>query len=395
MRRNELAGPDMTVLLEKRRLIVSPGLAPTQLRREDKLGHPQHVDVDLTIGLINNMPDAALQATERQFMRLLRQAAGNIRVDFHCFSLPSVKRSQSAKWRVDQQYTDIADLDRLHIDGLIVTGAEPAAATLPEEPFWQDLTAIIDWAKTNTRSTIWSCLAAHAAVLHLDGIERRRLDAKCSGIYDCFKVADHWLTDDLPSPLRVSHSRLNELRADHLAARGYQLLTHSPEGGVDIFARQLRSQFIFFQGHPEYEALSLEREYLRDISRFLAGERDTYPAIPAGYFDTDTEERLAAFERRARAERRPALTAELPDRTLRPDARDRRCCYRDLPQLARLSFRRRASGVAALQHLNLLKIMRPEAGRAESLPASHCSGTRSLPAKPGFRAPSRRIAARI
>ncbi|MGB9118640.1 homoserine O-acetyltransferase/O-succinyltransferase family protein, partial [Bradyrhizobium sp.] len=79
------------------------------------------------------------------------------------------------------------------------------------------------------------------------------------------------------------------------------------------------SQFIFFQGHPEYEALSLEREYLRDISRYLAGERDTYPAVPAGYFDTATEERLASFERRARGERRPALSAELPDRALRQD----------------------------------------------------------------------------
>jgi homoserine O-succinyltransferase len=309
----------MTVLLEKRRLIVSPGLAPTQLRREDKLGHPQHVDVDLTIGLINNMPDAALQATERQFMRLLRRAAGDVRIDFHCFSLPSVKRSQPLQWRIDQQYSDIADLDRLRLDGLIVTGAEPAAASLAEEPFWPELASIVDWAKTNTRSTIWSCLAAHAAVLHLDGIERQRLDAKCSGIYDCFGVADHWLTDGLPSPFRVSHSRLNELRADDLAQRGYQLLTLSPDGGVDMFARQLRSQFIFFQGHPEYEALSLEREYLRDIARFLGHERDTYPAIPAGYFDTDTEERLAAFERRARAERRPALTNELPERTLRPD----------------------------------------------------------------------------
>ena len=309
----------MTALLEKRRLIVSPGLAPTQLRREDKFGHPQHVDVDLTIGLVNNMPDAALQATERQFMRLLRRAAGNLRIDFHCFSLPSVQRSQTAKWRVERQYADIAAIDRLHLDGLIVTGAEPAAASLAEEPFWHELTALVDWARTNTRSTIWSCLAAHAAVLHLDGIERRRLDAKCSGIYDCFAVADHWLTDDLPSPFRVSHSRLNELRADDLAQRGYQLLTLSPQGGVDMFARKLRSQFIFFQGHPEYEALSLEREYLRDIARFLGHERDTYPGIPAGYFDADTEERLAGFERRARAERRPALTTELPDRTLRPD----------------------------------------------------------------------------
>jgi homoserine O-succinyltransferase len=309
----------MTVLLEKRRLIVSPGLAPTQLRREDQFGHPKHADVDLTIGLINNMPDAALQATERQFMRLLRHAAGDMRVDFHCFSLPSVLRSQTARWRVEQQYTDIADLERLRIDGLIVTGAEPNAAALPEEPFWRDLADIIDWAATNTRSTIWSCLAAHAAVKHLDGIERHRLGAKCSGVYDCVKVTDNWLTAGLPSPLKISHSRLNELRASDLTARGYQVLTQSREAGVDIFAKELKSQFVFFQGHPEYDALSLEREYLRDISRYLAGERDAYPALPAGYFDAETERKLVVFERRARVERRPALSAELPERTLRPD----------------------------------------------------------------------------
>src|SRR3984893_8518780 len=309
----------MTVLLEKRRLIVSPGLAPTQLRREDKLGHPQHADVDLTIGLINNMPDPALQATERQFMRLLRQGAGNVRIDFHCFSLPSVHRSQTAKWRIERQYTDIADLGRLNLDGLIVTGAEPNAKTLPQEPFWQNLTDIVDWAKANTRSTIWSCLAAHAAVLHLDGIERHRLNAKCSGVYDCAKVTDNWLTEDAPSPLKISHSRINELRASDLAARHYQLLTASPEAGVDIFAKRLGSQFIFFQGHPEYDALSLQREYLRDITRFLAGERDNYPAFPTGYFDIETENKLASFRKRASVERRLPLSVELPSLTLRQD----------------------------------------------------------------------------
>jgi homoserine O-succinyltransferase len=309
----------MTVLLEKRRLIVSPGLAPAQMRRDDKFGHPKYADVDLTIGLVNNMPDTALQATERQFMRLLRQAAGNVRIDLHCFSLPSVRRSRTAQWRVDRQYTDVADLGRLKFDGLIVTGAEPNAAALPEEPFWRDLVDLIDWAEANTRSTIWSCLAAHAAVLHLDGIERQPLGAKCSGIYDCAKVTDNWLTADLPSPLKISHSRLNELRGSDLTAKGYQMLTQSREAGVDIFAKELRSRFVFFQGHPEYDALSLEREYLRDISRYLAGERDDYPAIPAGYFDTETENRLARFARRASTERRPALSAELPDRTLRQD----------------------------------------------------------------------------
>lgn len=309
----------MTILLEKRRLIVSPGLVPAQLRREDKFGHPQNVDVDLTIGLINNMPDAALQATERQFMRLLRQAAGDVRIDFHCFTLPSVRRSQSSKGRVEGQYTDIAEIDRLQIDGLIVTGAEPNAASLPQETFWRELTDIVDWARNNTRSTIWSCLAAHAAVLHLDGIERHRLETKCSGIYDCVGVAPHWLTDRLSSPFKVAHSRLNEVRADDLTAKDYQLLSRTPRGGVDSFAKDFGSKFIFFQGHPEYEELSLEREYLRDISRFLSCERDSYPGIPVGYFDAETEQRLAAFAERAQTERRPALSTELPDRTLRPD----------------------------------------------------------------------------
>ena len=342
----------MTLQFDRHRPIVSPALAPMDPGESDKVGSDRGVgDRVLTIGLINNMPDAALQATERQFMRLLEAGAGENHIHLHRFSLPSVKRSQSAQWRIEQQYTDIAEIDRLSIDGLIVTGAEPNAATLRQEPFWHDLIEIVDWAKANTRSTIWSCLAAHAAVLHLDGIERRRLINKCSGIYQTFKVSGHWLTDDLDRPFAVAHSRLNELSAGDLAGNGYQLLTHSPEAGVDIFAKQFGSHFVFFQGHPEYEALSLEREYLRDISRFLAGERDAYPAVPSGYFDAETQRRLAAFARRAKIERRPELSNELPDRTLRRNAA--------ASEVATAIFRNwlgfLAGARAALPRLNLLK----------------------------------------
>jgi homoserine O-succinyltransferase len=237
----------------------------------------------------------------------------------HCFSLPSVNRTKLAKSRIDATYMDIAELDRLQLDGLIVTGAEPNAATLPEEPYWQDLAGIIDWARTNTRSTIWSCLAAHAAVLHLDGIERQRLEAKCSGVYDCFKASPHWLTEDLPSPVRIPHSRLNELSRRELEAAGYEMLTLSPQAGVDIFARQLESQFIFFQGHPEYDVFSLQREYLRDIARFLGGLRKSFPGVPEGYYDSETEQRLAVFQQRASLDRKPALMADIPDLGLRGD----------------------------------------------------------------------------
>ena len=151
------------------------------------------------------------------------------------------------------------------------------------------------------------------------GIERRQLGAKCSGIYRCARLTEDWLTRGLPSLLKISHSRLNGLSESDLAACGYQVLTRSDEAGVDIFAKQLRSRFIFFQGHPEYDARSLQREYMRDLARFLCGERDEYPAIPANYFDADTEAQLASFERRARIAREPTLAAELPGLTLRPN----------------------------------------------------------------------------
>jgi homoserine O-succinyltransferase len=294
--------------------MTSPALVPA----EGDLARDQ-AGADLTIGLINNMPDTALKATERQFMKLLQAAAGPRRIRFHCFSLPSVKRSPEAKWHVESEYSDLADLKRQRFDGLIVTGAEPVAPELDQEPYWRDLTDLIDWAKVNTRSTIWSCLAAHAAVLHLDGIERRRLPAKCHGIFDCEAVTDDSLTQAVPAPLKVSHSRLNEIVESDLAQAGYQVLTRSALAGVDVFVRQYASRFVFFQGHPEYDALSLQREYLRDIGRYLARERDHYPHLPVSYFDAATEERLARFEKRARHERHPALSNDLPALTFRAD----------------------------------------------------------------------------
>jgi homoserine O-succinyltransferase len=309
----------MTALFDKPRRIISPALVPAQPRAADQFERHSKADAVLTIGLINNMPDAALQATERQFTRLLQAAAGNKRIHLHCFSLPSVQRSPQAKQLMDGRYADIADINRLRIDGLIVTGAEPIASTLPDEPFWKDLTSIIDWAEANTRSAIWSCLAAHAAVLHLDGIERQRLDVKCSGVFDCAKLTNDWLMKGITSPLKVAHSRINALDKGDLGARGYQLLTESRQAGVDIFAKRLRSHFIFFQGHPEYDALSLQREYLRDITRYLSRQRDTYPAFPVGYFDADTEHKLVNYQKRASAERTIPLSVELPHLTLRSD----------------------------------------------------------------------------
>jgi len=132
----------------------------------------------LTIGLINNMPDAALESTEIQFSRLIGSAAGDIPVRLQLYSLPNLPRSESAQQHLNQFYFKIDELWMSPCDALIITGTEPRQADLREEAYWTVLTEVFDWAQSNALSTVVSCLAAHAAVLHNDGIKRHRLSDK-------------------------------------------------------------------------------------------------------------------------------------------------------------------------------------------------------------------------
>ena len=144
----------------------------------------------ITIGLVNNMPDAALEATERQFTDLIRVAAPKAVVLLKLFAIPELPRGEARAPHVAERYRDIAELWDTPLDGLIVTGTEPRAGNLRDEPYWDTLTKVVDWARDHTSSAIWSCLAAHAAVLHLDGVERRAFKQKRCGVFDCRLTAD-------------------------------------------------------------------------------------------------------------------------------------------------------------------------------------------------------------
>ena len=269
----------------------------------------------IDIGLVNNMPDAALQATERQFRSLLGKAAwAGLTVRLTFYGIPEIPRTDVGAERVRRLYVPVRDLWDRRVDGLIVTGAEPRTAQLQDEPYWETLTKVLDWAQDHTESTICSCLAAHAAVLHLDGIERRLLPNKRFGVFECTRTSTHELAADGLSGLRMPHSRWNEIPEDQLAARGYSVLTRSDEAGADAFikARDDKSLFVFLQGHPEYEADTLLLEYRRDVRRFLTGERDTYPLLPEGYFDEELTATLVELQRRAEADRREELFAAFP-----------------------------------------------------------------------------------
>ncbi len=282
-------------------------MAPTPLGREAGTVRC------LEIGLVNNMPDSALEATERQFLDVLGAAADRQLVRLHLFSLPQLPRGKAASAYLDRNYVPIGQLDETRLDALIVTGNEPRAASLEREPYWDALTEVIDWAEHNTISTIWSCLAAHAAVLHLDGVRRHELEAKCFGVFACDPVGEHPILADAPSPFLIPHARLNGLREEELVAHGYRILTRAPQAGVDMFAKQWRSLFVFFQGHPEYGIDSLMREYRRDMGRFLRGESRACPPMPQGYFDARGEAALEEFTACALRRPHPDLLASFPE----------------------------------------------------------------------------------
>jgi homoserine O-succinyltransferase/O-acetyltransferase len=268
----------------------------------------------VNVALINNMPDAALEDTEQQFFDLLDAAASDVPVNLKLYSLPELPRTERGQQHLDSFYFNYDDLWKSRPDGVIITGTEPRQPDLSAEPYWQTLTDTLDWAADNTVSTVASCLAAHASVLHSDGITRHRMEDKKFGVFEHKKPCEHPLTRHLAESVRIPHSRWNEVREDALTSSGYTVLTKSGEAGVDLFVKTIgKSLFVHFQGHPEYGLRSLLKEYRRDIRRFLRQERDTYPSMPHGYFDADAQKLLADFQRNAMAQPSDEIIESFPE----------------------------------------------------------------------------------
>jgi homoserine O-succinyltransferase len=266
----------------------------------------------MVIALLNNMPDTALQATETQFSQLLRSAAGAQPLRLRLSSLPELPRSDAARAHLARSYWSLADIVADPPDALIVTGTEPRAPRLTDEPYWQSFLELLAWAQANTIASVWSCLAAHAAVLACDGIERQRLAIKRCGVYQHSILAGHPLLTDVSAPLAMPHSRWNELPPAALRQAGYTLLSWSADAGADAFVRHERSLMLFFQGHPEYEDTTLLKEYRRDVGRYLNAQQPHYPTLPCGYLSAAAEAALAAFQARALAARTGALLESFP-----------------------------------------------------------------------------------
>jgi homoserine O-succinyltransferase len=284
---------------------------------------PRPRDGALVLALVNNMPDPALEPTERQFGALLEAASGELPVRLRYASLPEVPRGEKARERIAAGYFRVQDLLAEPPDALIVTGLEPRAPALEEEPYWGRMAQLLDWAERHTVSSIWSCLAAHVAAQALAGVRRQRLPEKCFGVFGHEVLREHPLLQGVAAPIETPHSRWNELPVGKLDAAGFEVLSASRETGADLFVRQRRSLLVCFQGHPEYDEVSLLKEYRRDVGRFLRGEQAAWPTLPRGYFGERGMEALARYRREVEPARDPARFTEFPLAALAAQLRPR------------------------------------------------------------------------
>ncbi|MCH2374466.1 MAG: homoserine O-succinyltransferase [Planctomycetes bacterium] len=288
--------------------ILSPGRAARQDIRE------------LHIGLLNMMPDTALAATERQFLRLVGSSNQIAQFYVHPFTVTELARGPEAKNHIAKYYETYEQIQKDGLDALIITGANLTQPDLSAEPFWEPLIDVIEWAYENVTSTFCSCLATHAVLQSRHGQKRRRLSEKCWGVFS-HRVIDrsHPLVSEVNTLFDTPHSRFNEIARSQFTEAGLRVLVESEEAGVQMAVSSDGFRLVFSQGHPEYDTISLLKEYKREVTRFETGECDEYPPFPARYFSPKKQAILREYQAKLVEQRRGGAKApEFPEKLIAP-----------------------------------------------------------------------------
>lgn len=264
-----------------------------------------HQDIrELHVGLLNMMPDAALAATERQFFRLVGESNQIAQFYMHPFTLRELKRGADASAHIERWYESFDAIKAAGLDALIITGANVQGTELSDQPFWEPLIDVIDWAYDNVTSTLCSCLTTHAVMEFRYGQKRRALGFKRWGVYSHrVQSRRHPLVAGVNTRFDVPHSRFNQIDREQFEAVGCRVLAESEQAGVHLAVSEDLFRLVFFQGHPEYDVISLLKEYKREVTLFANGLRDDYPPFVENYFSQQTQAILEEHRERVMAAR--------------------------------------------------------------------------------------------
>ena len=239
---------------------------------------------ELHIGLLNMMPDKALEATERQFFRLVGESNQIAQFYVHPFTVRELNRGKEGQAHIEQYYSSFDEIKEQGLDALIITGANVVGPELSSQAFWKPLIEVFDWAHENVTSILCSCLATHAALEFRYGQKRRPLGKKRWGVYS-HRVTDktHPLVTGVNTRFDVPHSRFNQIDAAQFEEAGLKVLAKTEDEDVHLAVSEDGFRIVFFQGHPEYDAISLFKEYKREIGNYIFDQLEEYPPFPENY----------------------------------------------------------------------------------------------------------------
>ena len=252
---------------------------------------------ELHIGFLNMMPDRAVRATERQFLRLISAGANDRLIHVHPFTIDGLDRDGEVRSYIKDNYLSFPEIETIGLDGVVLTGANPGEKDLKQEKYWPQFEQVARWADASVPTVMCSCLASHAVLHILYGIQRRRcVPGKRWGVYRHQSAeSSSPLIDGYNSHFDVPRSHVFEMTSNQLTPHGIRILASSPQADFHIAVSPDGFKWVYLQGHPEYDDVSLFKEFKREINRFLTGVRNDYPEYPTGYFNTEAVRKLDSY----------------------------------------------------------------------------------------------------
>ena len=238
-----------------------------------------HQDIrPISIGLLNLMP--LKEDTELQILRALSNTP--LQVDVTFVRVTSHVSKNTSTSHIYKFYEAFEDIKNKKFDGFIITGAPVEQMPFEDVDYWEELKGIMEWTKTNVVSTLHLCWGAQAGIYYHYGIDKVLLPEKRSGLY-WHRVRNRKIPivrgfDDM---FLAPHSRHTEVSIDDIrATKEITILAESDEAGFFLGMAD-GGRKIFIMGHPEYDRLTLDKEYKRDLEKGMDIQ------MPVNYYPND------------------------------------------------------------------------------------------------------------
>lgn len=233
---------------------------------------------ELQILILNLMP--IKQDTELQLLRALSNTP--LQTDITFLQLESHVSKNTSASHLKKFYVTFSEIKKRKFDGMIITGAPVEKLDFEDVNYWKELTNIMEWSKSHITSTLHICWGAQAGLYYHYGVKKEMLPKKLSGVYR-HKVMNRKepLVRGFDDIFMAPHSRYTEAcRDDIVNNTNLKVLADSEEAGIYIVMEKEGRQ-IFVMGHPEYDRLTLDQEYKRDIDKGIE------PDLPINYYPDD------------------------------------------------------------------------------------------------------------